>query len=86
MVKDLVRLQDWLVKVDLNDAYILCDSDSSGPPQIPPISVTGSDLPILLPAIRFILCPKSIYKTDEASGGIPEGEKNEIDNFTWTTY
>ena len=77
MIKDLVRPQEWLVKVDLKDAYFLAPRS----PQIPPVPVARSDIPVLLPAIRPVLCSESVHKADETSGGFPEGERNETNHL-----
>ena len=60
---------------------VLSGPSSSRPPQIPPVPVARPDIPILLPAIRPVLCSESVHKADETSGGIPEGERNETNNL-----
>ena len=47
----------------------------------PPVPVARSDIPVLLPAIRPVLCSESVHKADETSGGIPEGERNETNHL-----
>ena len=61
---------------------VLSDPNPPRPPQIPPVSVARSDIPVLLPAIRSVLCSESVHKANETSGGIPEGERNETDNLS----
>ena len=61
---------------------ILSNPDSPRPPQVPPVSMGGPDLSVLLPAIRPIVRSNSFYKVDEASGGLSEGKKNETDNLS----
>ena len=60
---------------------VLSGPSSPRPPQIPPVPVARPDIPVLLPAIRPVLCSESVHKADETSGGIPEGERNEINNL-----
>ena len=61
---------------------VLSGPNPPRPPQIPPVSVARSDIPVLLPAIWSVLCSESVHKADETSGGIPEGERNETDNLS----
>ena len=61
---------------------ILSGPNPPRPPQIPPVLVARSDIPVLLPAIWSVLCSESVHKADETSGGIPEGERNETDNLS----
>ena len=60
---------------------VLSGPSSPRPPQIPPVPVARPDIPVLLPAIRPVLCSESVHKADETSGGIPEGERNETNNL-----
>ena len=60
---------------------VLSGPSSPRPPQIPPVPVARPDTPVLLPAIRPVLCSESVHKADETSGGIPEGERNKTNNL-----
>ena len=61
---------------------ILSSPNSPRPPQVPPVSVGGPDIPVLLPAVWPVMCSKSFYKVDEASGGLSEGKRNKTDNLS----
>ena len=45
------------------------------------IPLTSSDIPVLLPALLSVLCPKSFHKADETSSGIPKGERYKINSL-----
>ena len=41
---------------------VLSGPNPPRPPQIPPVSVARSDIPVLLPAIQSVLCSESVHK------------------------
>ena len=53
----------------------------SGPqsPEVSPVSMAGSNIPVSLPFVWPIMCTPYIHKTNETSSGISEGERNQID-------
>ena len=51
------------------------------PPQIPPVSLAIPEISVQLSAFRTVMCTLSVYETNETSSGLPEGERNEIDNL-----
>ena len=61
---------------------ILSSPNSPRPPQVPPVSMGGPDIPVLLSAVWPVMCTKSVYKVDEASGGLSEGKRNETNNLS----
>ena len=61
---------------------ILSSPNSSRPPQVPPVSMGKPNIPVLLPAFQPVMCSKSFYRVNEASGGLSEGKRNETDNLS----
>jgi len=57
-------------------------SSTSGPPEISSIPVAGSHLSVSLPSIWPVLCSLDIYKADEASSGLPKGERHQTNNLS----
>ena len=51
ILKSLVARGDWLVKIDLKDAYFSIPIDQAGTQEIPVLPVRRTDLPIQLPPI-----------------------------------
>ena len=79
MMKDLVKPADWLTKLDLKDAYFLVRTSKPYLPDVSPVSVAGSNIPVPLPSVWPIMCIPYIDKTNKASSSFSEGEKNQID-------
>jgi len=77
MARKLVSPQDWLVKVDLKDVYLLVPIHPDHHKYL--VSMGRSEVPVLLSTIWPLMCSKSFYKTDEASSGLHEGKRNETD-------
>ena len=67
LLPDLLQPQDWMVKLDLKDAYlqIPIHPDHQNP-------LTFEDLHVSMPTIWSISSTKGVHKTAEASGGLPE--------------
>ena len=55
--------------------------NTSESPQIPPVPLAIPEVPVQLSALRTVMCTLSVYKTNEASSGLPEGERDEINNL-----
>ena len=55
--------------------------NTSESPQIPPVPLAIPEVPVQLSALRTVMCTPSAYKTNEASSGLPEGERDEINNL-----
>ena len=70
-----------LVSEDLSKGCISISPNTLEPPQIPPVSLAIPEISVQLSAFRTVMCTSGVYKTNETSSGLPEGERNEIDNL-----
>ena len=68
---DLLRVGDWMVKVDLKDAYFTIPNLSSTL-IVPEVHSAWQTLPILMLSIQPVLCPMDIYQSNETSDGSVE--------------
>ena len=76
-VKGLMQRGDWLVKLDLKDAYLTVPIHSSHQ-KISQVLVAGSDMGIQSPPIWSEQCSIHILKTHQASGVHTEEAGNQI--------
>lgn len=76
MVKELLRLQDWFVKVEHAS-----DPCSSGPSQICSDSVAEPNLPVLLSAFSLSCAPKVFTKLTKPVMVFLKERKNELKNL-----
>ena len=60
---------------DRSKGCIPISTNTSKTPQIPTVSL---EVPVQLSAFQTVMCTSSVHKTNEASSGFPEGEKDEI--------
>ena len=69
MLKDLLKVGDWMAKINLKDAYFM----SSGGQRIPSVPMEGQNIPVQLPAIRSVISSVGLYQDHTSSGGNPAG-------------
>ena len=71
-LKELLRLNDWMVKVDLKDAYftVQIHVDHHSPTHASISGVAGT-LSVHMPAVRPVLCTLGIHQSNETSGHLP---------------
>ena len=60
---------------------LLSGTNTPQSPEVSSVPVAGQSIPVSLSAIQPILCPTYLYKVDETSGGILEGEENQADHI-----
>ena len=70
-----------LVSEDRSKGRISIIPNTLKPLQIPPVSLAIPEISVQLSAFQTVMCTSSVYKTNETSTGLPEGERNEIDNL-----
>ena len=70
-----------LVSEDRSKGCIPISPNTPEPPQIPPVSLVIPEISVQLSAFWTVMHTSSVYETNETSSGLPEGERNEIDNL-----
>ena len=58
--------RDWIVKLNLKDAGLLCSANPPGAPTLPACTMEGGNLSIRLSPLRPILSPEGVHE-DHAS-------------------
>jgi len=78
LVENLIQDGDWMIKVDLKDAYFFHPSPSGRSP-VASFSMAGPNVPISMPAIRTVLSSMHIHKSNTPNSGMVEttGDKND---------
>ena len=72
VIKDLLQKEDWMVTVDLKDAYLYIYHGSSMEPT--KVRVAGPNIRILLSSIPAQQCSMSVYKSAEANSSLDPTE------------
>ena len=76
-LRELLRVNDWMVKIDLKD-------DDSNTPHASTVSAVcgkSTTLPICMPPIRTLLCPMGIHQGDETHINFPSGHGGMYDSL-----
>ena len=50
-------------------------------PEVSPVHLEGKSVPVPVPSIRTLVCPPSVYESDETSSGLSQREGNQINNL-----
>ena len=64
-----------------SERCVFPDTNPFRPPTLPQVSVGRPNLSVPLPSVWPVMCTTGVQKSDEASGGLPEGEKCPVDNI-----
>ena len=67
MLRDLLKLGDWLVKIDLKDAYLTVPIWINHQKYLGSFSVERQHARVCLSPLRFSFCPESVHEADETS-------------------
>ena len=79
LLRDLLIKDDWMVKMDLKEAYYAVPiHQESRATQFP---LGGETLLIHMPTIWPLVCTESLYQSVEAGSGAPERERYQINNL-----
>ena len=70
MVRNLVRQGDWLAKIDLKDP----NPGTSLSSDVSPVYLKEKSVPVPVPSIRTLMCPPSVYKSDETNSSLSQRE------------
>ena len=68
VIKDLLQKEDWMVTVDLKDAYLYIYHGSSMEPT--KVRVAGPNIRILLSSVQAQQCSMSVYNSAEANSSL----------------
>ena len=74
-LKELLRVNNWMVKVDLKDAYFTIPLHMDHQPYLRFI------VPVHMPTFRSIMCTMGIHQSDEASGNFSSCHGGENDSL-----
>ena len=50
-------------------------------PEVSPVYLEGKAVPVPVPSIQTLMCPPSVYESDETSSGLSQREGNQINNL-----
>lgn len=78
VIKDLLQKEDWMVMVDIKDAYLYIYHGSSMEPT--KVWVAGPNIWILLSSVQAQQCSMSVHKSAEANSSLDptEGVQSKI--------
>ena len=70
-----------LVSKDQFEGCLLSDPGVSLSPEVSPVYLEGKFVPVPMSSIRTLMCPPSVYESNEASSGLSQRKRNQIDNL-----
>ena len=82
LLSGLLQAQDWMVKLDLKDAYLQVPIHPNHQHLLTYVPVGGKELHVQMPTIWPVLSTQSVHQIAEASGGLLEANRLSSNNIS----
>ena len=82
MLRDLLQRNDWLVSIDLKDAYLSIQIAEKDVQEVPTLPVERADIRGSVPPLRAQQCTQSFHKAPKTSNGPPETTRDTHNNLS----